>query len=341
MNAGMSSTMAAEMQEQPGILRALVGRRREFERLTGWLDQRPLGFVLIARGSSDNAAVYGRYLLELTCGRPAALAAPSVHTRYVHDADYSGYVAIAVSQSGRTPEVVSTLEQMGAAGARTIAITNDSSSDLAAVADHCLALEAGPELAVPATKTFTASLVALALVADALGSSPLGRDEWDRLLDAADAVVAEDGPALSLAARLADDDALLCLSRGLCLSAALETALKLKEAAGLRAEGGSTADLRHGSVAGYPATVPALLLSSSGALHGDALDAETWLTGRGHRVHVAADRAGVALPVPVVSEALAPVLLAIRGQQLALFSALTRKLDPDRPSGLLKVTPTR
>lgn len=125
--------MAAEMAEQPDVLAGLIARRRELaSRVRGVLPSALAGIVLIARGSSDHAAIYGRYLLELATGRPVALAAPSL--LYDAGVDYRGYLAIGVSQSGRTPEIVTVLERARAAGARTLGITNVPGSPLAEVA---------------------------------------------------------------------------------------------------------------------------------------------------------------------------------------------------------------
>ena len=139
--------MAAEMAEQPAVLAALAGRRAEVvEHVRACLPEPLAGVVLVARGSSDYAAVYGRYLLELAARRPVALAAPSLQTRYDARTELPGWVAVAVSQSGRTPEIVATLERLVAGGARGVAITNDQASPLAAAAGATIALEAALKL---------------------------------------------------------------------------------------------------------------------------------------------------------------------------------------------------
>ncbi|MDQ1713098.1 MAG: hypothetical protein QOE45_2548 [Frankiaceae bacterium] len=340
MTAVIASLMATELAEQAAVLRGLVARRGRLGGLAVAVPAAPTGIVFVARGSSANAAVYGRYVFELLSGRPSFNAALSVHTRYAADVDYTGFLAVGISQSGETPEVVDVLRRLRAAGARTVAVTNGDGSPLAAAADWCLPLDAGPELAVPATKTFTASLAALALVAEAAFGGPWSDADWAAVLDGLDEVLADDASPRALATALADATSLLCLGRGVVLPVALETALKLKEAAGVRAEGGSGADLRHGPVAGYPAATPVVSISSRGALWADAVEVEDWLRDRGHPVHLVSDRTGSGVAVPAVHELLAPLLLVVRGQQLALHSARARGLDPDRPAGLSKVTPT-
>src|SRR3954453_23808083 len=200
--------MAAEMAEQPAVLAELAGRRAEVvEHVRACLPEPLAGVVLVARGSSDYAAVYGRYLLELAARRPVALAAPSLQTRYDARTELPGWVAVAVSQSGRTPEIVATLERLvaggaggggvtnlpapGAAGARGVAITNAPASPLAAAAGATIALGAGEERAVPATKTLTAQLAAFALVAEELGPLPWRGEDWERVIAAVAVVLAD------------------------------------------------------------------------------------------------------------------------------------------------------
>ena len=170
--------MAAEMAEQPDRLAALVARwdgAVAQVRALAWPEL--VGSVIVARGSSDAAGAYGRYLLELVSRRPVSMAAPSLHTLYGADVDYRRFLAVAVSQSGRTPEILSTLQRMQAEGAAGLAITNDGSSPLARAAQATLALEAGEERTMPATKTVTATMMAFALVAAALGTAPFTREQ--------------------------------------------------------------------------------------------------------------------------------------------------------------------
>src|SRR6516162_11505776 len=146
--------MAAEMAEQPDALARLLARApADAQRVAQVLPRPFAGTVFLARGSSDNAAVFGRYLAELCAGRPAGLAAPSLYTRYRADVDWRGYLMIALSQSGATPEIITTCRAARSAGATVIGITNEPGSPLAAAVDLVLATEAGAERAVPATKT--------------------------------------------------------------------------------------------------------------------------------------------------------------------------------------------
>jgi len=335
--------MAAEMAEQPAAIAGLLARgdriRRSVARL---MSGRRCGIVLVARGSSDHAATYGRYLLELVGGRPVALAAPSIHTLYRARVDHQGWLAIAISQSGQTPDIVTALSSMRASGAATIAVANGAGTPLAGAADLALELEAGPERAVPATKTFTTTLVALALVAEALGEVPWQPDELAALPGEVERVLVDAPSAAGVAERLDGADRVLVTARGLLLGSALETALKVREAASVFAEGISSADLRHGPIAAVTRDFPVLAFAAPGPLAGDLEDLALALRKRGADVIVSAPGPRSPLPLPTaLPEALLPVAAAVRGQQVAWSLATRRGLDPDRPEGLSKVTRTR
>jgi len=334
--------MAAEMAEQPDRLAALVARwdgAVAQVRALAWPEL--AGSVIVARGSSDAAGAYGRYLLELVSRRPVSMAAPSLHTLYGADVDYRRFLAVAVSQSGRTPEILSTLQRMQAEGAAGLAITNDGSSPLARVAQATLALDAGEERAVPATKTVTATMMAFALVAAALGTAPFTREQATALPAWVAAALADPEPAEVLAAQLADATRLIVVGRGLLYSAALEAALKVRETTRITAEGFSAADLRHGPIAVVEPGYPVLALRAPGPAFADMADLVDDLRRRGADVALVSEEEDAALPLPPgVPEALAPIVAVVRAQQLALALARRRGLDPDAPEGLAKVTVT-
>jgi glucosamine--fructose-6-phosphate aminotransferase (isomerizing) len=335
--------MAAEMAEQPQVIAALAGRRLELvEQISSILPSDLAGTVLLARGSSDHAAVYGRYVLELASGRPVSLAAPSLHTLYGAKVDYRGYLAVAVSQSGRTPEIVTVLERMKEGGARCLAITNAPDSPLGDVADIVLELGAGPEEAVPATKTFSAQIVAFALVAEALGAVPWQGSDWDRVRTQVEQVLGDDDPAQQVAETIGDAEGLISVGRGFLYSAALEAALKLKETTSILAEGYSAADLRHGPIAVATRGLPVLAFIAPGPAAPDMHELVSWLDQRGARVLAVSEEAGSALPLPSgLPEMLVVVPAIVRAQQLALWLARHRGIDPDAPAGLSKVTFTQ
>ena len=209
--------MRREMAEQPEVLARLLSRRVPVE--AGDV----AGVVIVARGSSDHAAVYGRYLLELATRRPVALGrAVAVHPLRRADRRRAAWLVVGVSQSGKTPEIVDVVERLRAAGGQAIAITNDADSPLAAASEAVIELGAGEERAVPATKTFTAQMAAFAVLAAALGDVPWADGELARVPDAVAAVLADPEPVEALSRALADIEELVVTARGWLYSAALE-----------------------------------------------------------------------------------------------------------------------
>lgn len=339
--------MAAELAEQPEVLGHLVARHdadRDQVRAvlpSGLAPGSIAGTVLLARGSSDNVAVYGRYLLEMATRRPAGLAAPSVHTRYHAEVDYSGYLAVALSQSGATPEIVETAAHMRSCGATVIAITNEPGSPLTEVCDLSLLTDAGSERAVPATKTVTAQLLAMAAVAAAFDSGLVAPDALRALPEAAAAVVRDSASAQELASRWAGAARLLVTGRGLAYAAALETALKIKESVLVHAEGLSSADLLHGPIAAVDSALPVLLVAGGERFTADDEALGERFAAAGIPYAVCGTGPDADLPLPAgTAEVTAPILATIKGQQLALAASLLRGLDPDAPAGLSKVTAT-
>jgi glutamine---fructose-6-phosphate transaminase (isomerizing) len=331
--------MRADMAAQPDVLRGLAARRAGL--VAALAGPEPAGVVIVARGSSDYAAIFARYLLEAVTGRPVALAAPSLVTLYGGVPRLSGWLALGISQSGRTPEIVTVLERYAAGGARTVAVTNDPESALAAAADVQIELAAGEERAVPATKTFTAQLAAVALVAEALGPVPWAEDAWERLPGVVEELLADPAPAERAAEALGGAGELISVGRGYLMCVALEAALKLREATGVRAEGWSAADFRHGPVTVARGDIPLLAVSAAGPAAADVEELAAGLERSGTRVLRLADSPAADLPYPTgLAEPLSAIPATIRAQQLALALALRRGIDPDEPPGLGKVTPT-
>src|SRR4051812_9082269 len=325
---GMPGTeMRREMGEQPEVLSRLLSRRVEVDAAD------IAGVVIVARGSSDHAAVYGRYLLEFATRRPVALAAPSLYTRYGARTDASGWLVVGVSQSGKTPEIVDVVERLRAGGGTAIAITNHADSPLAAAAEAVIELGAGEERAVPATKTFTAQMAAFAALAAALGDVPWADGDLERVPESVASVLADPAPVNALADRWAGAQELVVTARGWLYSAALESALKVREAALVTANGYSVADFLHGPIAAVDPGAAVLAMRAEGPAAADVDEAVAALQSRRADVHVLP-------PVTGVPEALAPIAASVRGQQLSLELALRKGLDPDAPRGLNKVTIT-
>lgn len=343
-----TSAMRREIGEQPEAVARTLDRLVPMAEEIGKLGSGVRQVLFIARGSSDNAAVYGQYLVTIRGGRLATLASPSVATAYGARVDLDGVLAVAVSQSGRTEEIVASLSWARDCGARTVAVTNEARSPLAETADLALVTEAGVEAAVPATKTYTTQLAALAVLGLALGPEP-GRElaALREVPDVVDAALGTAAGAEELAHRLTYVRSMVVSGRGYAASTALEVSLKLKETCYVTAVGLSYADLLHGPIAVVDADTPALLTAADG---GPVLPGMTALATRvaeagAHAYGIGGDAAFAAacrtvLPVETGPEHLAPFALVVPGQLLVEALARAKGLDPDEPRGLRKVTQT-
>jgi glucosamine--fructose-6-phosphate aminotransferase (isomerizing) len=346
MSAGARSHLEREIREQPGALRgalertaaAIDGFARDL-RARGPLEQ----VVIAARGTSDNAARYAQYLIGARLGIPVALAAPSLTTMYAAPAVPRGASAlvIAISQSGRSPDVVGVLESARAAGVPTLAITNDAASPLAAEADAVLDLGVGIERSVAATKTYTASLAVVAALVARLGEDAAASTALDgapELVEHAIDAAFDDVSAL-------DDHHVaphvVVVGRGFNYATALEIALKLRELSGTVAEGFSPPDLLHGPIAAVAAGTPALVVAPPGRVRASVLEAARALRDRGAVCILIddADDADLRVP-PALAEWLSPLVAVIPGQVLALRWAQIGGHAVDAPPGLTKVTET-
>ena len=339
--------MRREIAEQAeGVAATLEEVRRQAERLQSAMSGRR-HILFVARGSSDNAAIYGRYLVETHLGIQASLAAPSVATHYRARLDLSDALVVSVSQSGRTEEIVEVQRWAASLGAATVAVSNDADSPLAAEADVPLTTQAGSERAVPATKSYTAQLAALAGLAATLGD---GEDLWP-LLDRVPAEVtrlesAEDGVAGAVDVLAASEDVLVT-GRGLVFGTALEIGLKLEETCLQPVRGLSYADLRHGPIAVVgPGLTAVVVAAPDGPMLEPIIELAGDLTQRGARVLAVGGEARLAaaaayhVPGPNLPEAVAPIGLIVPAQ--LMVESLSRRLglDPDAPRGLSKVTTT-
>lgn len=344
----MPTIMAQEIAEQPAAIGATLDVLRRLRARIALLAGDRQQILLVARGSSDNAAIYGRYLLEVHAGRTASLAAPSVATHYRRELDLTGTLVVCISQSGRTEEIVQTQEWARHCGAATIAVTNVEGSPLAAAADLAMVTQAGPERAVPATKTFTTQLTAMAVLATALAPDPSALDpDLDRVPAQVERLLAARAGVDAAVTLLARTNEVLVSGRGLAYAAALETALKLEETCMRPVRGLSYADLKHGPIA---IVDPQLVSIVVAAQDGPMLEGLTELLGdlsarRSLTVGVGGDAAfaaaaDVSVAGPDLPEAVAPIALVVAGQLLAEGLARALGLNPDAPRGLSKVTQT-
>lgn len=336
--AGRRSHMAAEMAETPAVLQRLLRTRPELLESLRRAPRPLAGIVLVGRGSSEHAALYGRYLLEMATGRPATIFPPSLARTTVPGA-YQGFLAVGISQSGETEDVVDALAALRRAGAVTVGLTAQPVSPLAGLADIPVDLCTGPELAVPATKTFVASLAALALVADGLRGGIWSPGDWTRLVGAVAAVLDDPVPPGLAAGRLAPGDTVACVARGVLRPVASEAALKLQEVALLQADGHSTISFHHGPIAAIGPERPMIGFASAGPAGDDTRNLLGRLSVAGGRTILVDQSPAADIPLPAgVRRSLLPLVAAVRAQQLALAVAVRRGLDPDEPPGLTKVT---
>jgi glucosamine--fructose-6-phosphate aminotransferase (isomerizing) len=352
--------MRSEIAESVQVASRLIANRAHYEAIGAKLaERRPSVVVVAGRGTSDHAAIYARYLLEHALGVPVALAAASLLTQYGVESASPNSALLAFSQSGAGPDMIALVESARRRGAYTVALTNDLTSPLATAAESTVHLDAGPERAVAATKTYIAELVSVALIA-AAAARRAGRDaSWSNEIDAlpermqaslsAATTWLAKGADAPLYAALLQSSRALVVGRGFEYPNALELALKLRETTGMFSDGYSAADLLHGPIASAHAEVPAIVLST------DPLT-EVSVAGSIDRLR------GVAAPLLVIhaggagSRGLGPgeelalpggpsgplctPVTSIAGLAIVEAVATGRGLNPDAPAGLTKVTKT-
>ncbi len=342
------STMAAEIAQQPDVLRRILdeGAPRIRETAARIAERDPRFVLLTARGTSDNAALYAKYLVEVVLGKPAGLTSMSTTTAYGARPDLTGVLAVTVSQSGGSPDLVASTRAAREAGAITLAVTNNAASPLADVSEFHIDVLAGPEKALPATKTYTAELLSLYLLVEGLRGGDGSAAK--ALPDLAAAILARGREVKELAGRYRFAERLVLTSRGYGYPTAKEAALKLMETSYIPALSFSGADLLHGPLAMVDNVSPVIAIVPEGR-GGEALQPVLdRLRGRGADLvvigdgrQVAAASAGFVLPTAGVAEEVQPILEIIPLQLLAYEITVARGQDPDAPRALAKVTETR
>jgi glucosamine--fructose-6-phosphate aminotransferase (isomerizing) len=341
MKSGRGANMRRETFEQPEILAGLIEREWPAARALGKeiRRSRPHLILMAARGSSDHAAILGKYVLEYSLGVPVALAAPSMETLYHRSLRLKGVPVIGISQSGRSPDIVEYVREARRAGALTIAVTNDTGSPLAEAAGRCLELHAGDEHLV-ATKTFTTQIACLYLLAagwmgESQGAALL--DDLKKVPEATASALKRDADIQKKMEELGRINRCSVIGRGFPYPVALEAALKFKEAAGLFTEGASAADYLHGPIA-------MAQRQSGGGFVAFLLKSRGPGLPSMRRVERKLRLAGISslcFGPPPVPDIISPFPLAVFVQLAACHLALLRGLDPDHPAGLHKVTRVR
>jgi len=341
-------TMRTEIGEQPKVFRrALAINAEPLAQLASKIGSLDFAYALIAaRGTSDNAARYAKYLWAAHNGIPIALAAPSLFTSYRRPPRLDGALVVGISQSGESPDLIAVLAEGRKQGRPTMAITNQPESPLAEQADMVIDIAAGEELAVAATKTYTAQLLAVAMLSAALDPATSG-DELASLPGYVESVIAAEDQIGGVAADLADMRSCVMLGRGYNHSTAYEWALKVQEVTYVLAHPYPTADFRHGPIAVAEPGFPILAIAADGPLWDDMMELLTQVTDEKHaRSLVLSNRAEAlevarfGIPLPAVPEWISPIPAIVAAQLFTYHLGAIKGLDTDQPRGLSKVTRT-
>lgn len=343
-----SPIMLREIYEAPERVAALIaGEMAPLEKaLAPFRENRPPLIFVAGRGTSDNAATFGRYLFEHFLGIPVSGAALSLFTLYPAPFHVRGALAIGISQSGESPDVVRTLRTARRMGAYTIAVTNAGKSSLSEVADHTIRLHARKERAVAATKTYTTTLVAMAMICRALGGELTEREiealpEAIQVAITCESAITEIVPYYRYAARF------VCLARGFNYATVREVALKLMETCYVGSSGMSAADFLHGPIAFIEEDTPMMAFVPRGPTYDFMLALTKRLNAHDVDVLVFTDakevvrHAALSVHCPLdIREGLTPIPFATLGQIFACHLAMIKGLNPDAPRRLTKVTRT-
>jgi glucosamine--fructose-6-phosphate aminotransferase (isomerizing) len=348
----MTTILESEIKSQPAVIERLV--KADAENVTRLVetyrrkDKPAFNYVLIAaRGTSDNAARYAQYLFGIHNHMQVALATPSVFSMYRQPPDLSGALVIGISQSGQSPDIVSVISEGRRQGRPTLAITNFPDSPLAEAAEGHIQLNAGIEKATAATKTYTASLVALALFSACLSGEPTQMQDLQRLPAQMEQTLQGVAPMMKRIERYRYMEHCIVIGRGYNYSTAFEIALKIKELTSTVTEQYSPADFRHGPIAMVDKGFPVIVIAPKGPVFGDMQAMVVELKEHGAELLVISEdpalleQAELPLPLPAgIPEWLTPMAAVLPGQLFGLALAQSRHLNADQPEGLHKITET-
>ncbi|MBV9851310.1 MAG: SIS domain-containing protein [Armatimonadetes bacterium] len=343
--------MLDEIREQPQVVRRIVDEEfHRAEALAAEIKRRQIAYAYVAaRGTSDNAAIYGKYLLEIQQGLPVALAAPSVFTLYDAVPHFGpNALVLGISQSGAAPDVIAVVRRAREAGALTACITNEPDSELARAAEYPLFIGAGEEVGVAATKTYTGSLALLALLSTALDESHPERLEHLRwAADAMERTLSLDDALHHLVEKYRGMRDCIVLGRGYNHATAAEVGLKVTETCYVSAQAFSAADFQHGPIAQVASGFPCLLFAPDGKAFAPMAQLAERLRAQHPALicfahdpaFLARSETAVRIPAPV-AEWVSPLVYVVAGQLFAYWLSVARGNDPDAPRGLAKVTQT-
>lgn len=343
------SHLYQEIHQQPALIRNLIDHTQDnINALAKEVLARGIKHVFIAaRGTSDNAGRYAKYLLGAHNQMDVSLATPSLFTIYDRPPYLEGSLVLGISQSGKSPDIVSVLTEGRRQGALTAAITNIPDSDLGHAADIVLDLQAGPEISLAATKTYTAQLTTLALLSTALNPIPQHTEDLAAFPGLLKDIFAIEDHVARLAERYRYMTHCVMIGRGYNYATAFEFSLKVKELTYTIAEPYSSADFLHGPVALVDQGFPVFVLAPSGKMVGEMVALIKTVQQRAAEVVVISDEqepltlADQQLQLPAgIPEWLSPISAIIPGQLFGMYLAHTRGFDVDQPRGLNKVTKT-
>jgi glucosamine--fructose-6-phosphate aminotransferase (isomerizing) len=338
--------MLQEIREQPEVLeRTIRAESEKLEKLGEFLRRKDIDLiVVVARGSSDNASLFGRYLLEITCGIPVSLSAPSVFTLYKAKLNLSRALVIGVSQSGEGTDINTVLESAKNSGAFTLGITNEADSTMAKITDETLLIHAGREKSVAATKTYTGQMLHFYMLASVLASEKL---EFEKIPDFSAAALKLETEIEKIVGRYTFMENCVVVGRGLNYGNSYELALKLMESCYVVAERFSSADFFHGPLAIVERRFPVIMFAPDGVTKKSSID----LLKQLKELHAdsfsitndteTASLSSLSLKMPTeIDEFLSPIPFIIPAQLFAAHLAKAKGIDADAPRSLSKVTKT-
>lgn len=344
-------SLFSEISEQPqSIKRLLSSQRRNVERIAAEIQKRDIRYVfLAARGTSDNAGRYANYLLGAMNGLPLALATPSLFTYYKQPPVLKNALVIGISQSGKSPDIVSVLEEGKRQGCLTVSITNEPASPLAKASDFILDVQAGPEKAVAATKTYTAELTAVAMLSAALSGNKKAWTELAKVPAWMKQTLQQSDFIAEAVQRYRYIDQTVVLGRGFNYSTAFEWALKMKELTYIIAEPYSSADFAHGPIAMVESGYPVFAVAAKGKVFNSMLQMLHRLREdiSAELVVISNDKKALSLaqvPLTIPSEIpewLSPIASILPAQLFAYHLTRAKGYDTENPRSIRKVTETK
>jgi glucosamine--fructose-6-phosphate aminotransferase (isomerizing) len=344
-------SLKTEIFEQANVLERLLNQRMGgVQDVADEINKAAVKYIfLAARGTSDNAGLYAKYLWGAFNQLPIALAAPSLFSLYAKPPSLKDALVLGISQSGQSPDIVSVITEGNRQGVPTLAITNDPKSPLAQAADYVINLESGPEKAIAATKTYVASLMVIAMLSVALKGDQERLVELERVPDLIREVLGLDELIQKVAERYRYMQQCVVLGRGFNYATAFEWSLKLKELAYVVAAPYSSSDFRHGPMAILSHGFPVFAVAHAGDVFSDMMDLLSMLV-RERDVELLTisneprvlELAHTSLPMPKnMPEWISPIVSIVPAQLFSYYLTQAKGLDPESPRGLRKVTLTR